>query len=146
MLCFIAIRFSRRVPAGEVTMQVKRAIVMATLQKTTNIEHTRVCVEPPHCCLFSNYSKSSTIRLRSLYITFYLCSKMRHVLMCPHRMCPHRRNPRWVPRRGTKRNQPWVPTMYVPVLLAMQWSVALKSAFYRGQRKHLWSMWTLNRG
>ena len=93
-----------------VTMQVKRAIGKATLHKLPIYnEYMRLCWVSTLfwmiCCLFSNCSKSSTIRLRSLYITFPCVVK--------------------------------VPRSHVPVLLAMQWSVAWRSAFYRG-REHLW--------
>ena len=92
-------------------MQVKRAIWKATFYKLPIYnEYMRLCWVSTLfwmiCCLFSNCSKSSTIWLRSLYITFSLlceCSTFSHV----------------------------------PVLLAMQWSVAWRSAFYRG-REHLW--------
>ena len=37
-----------------------------------------------------------------------------------------------------------VPLSHVPVLLAMQWSVAWRSAFYRG-REHLWIVFSFKR-
>ena len=62
----------------EVTMQVKRAIRKATLHKLPIYkEYMRLCQVSTLfcmiCCLFSKCSKSSSIRLRSLYITFSLC-------------------------------------------------------------------------
>ena len=91
----------------EVTMQVKRAIGKAILHKLSIYnEYMCLCwvsiLFCVICCLFSNCSRSSTTRLRSLFIT----------LRCER--------------------------SHVPVLLAMQWSVAAsRSAFYRG-REHLW--------
>ena len=111
MLCFIAFRFPRT-PVG-----IKRAIGKATLHKLPIYNEymrlgwvsTLFCMI---CCLFSNCSKSSTIWLRSLYITFSLLCEI-------------------------------VPRSHVPVLLAMQWSVAWRSAFYRG-REHLWIVFSFN--
>ena len=64
----------------EVTMQVKRAIGKATLHKLPIFnEYMCLCLVNPLfcmiCCLFSNCSKSSNKRLRSLYVTFSLCFK-----------------------------------------------------------------------
>ena len=38
-----------------------------------------------------------------------------------------------------------VPRSHVPALLAMQWSIAWRSAFYRG-REHLWIVFSFNIG
>ena len=71
MLCFFT-------NTCEVTMQVilKRAIRKATLLYNEYMclcwVSTLFCMI---CCKFSNCIKSSTTRLRSLYITFYLCCK-----------------------------------------------------------------------
>ena len=97
----------------EVTMQVKRANEKATLHKLPiNNEYMRLCWVSTLfwmiCCLFSNCSKSSTIRLYNVF--------------------PCVVN---------------VPRSHVPVLLAMQWSVAWRSAFYRG-REHLWIVFSFN--
>ena len=85
MLCFIAFRFSR---VTEVMLQIKRAIGKAILYKLPIYKEymclcwvsTLFCMM---CCLFSNCSKSSTTRLRSLYIAFYLCCK------CATFICGH---------------------------------------------------------
>ena len=77
MLCLIAFRFSR---VTEIMVQVKRAIGKAILHKLPIYNEymclcwvsTLFCMI---CCLFINCSKSSTTRLRSLYISFYLCCK-----------------------------------------------------------------------
>ena len=84
-----------------------KAIAKATLHKLAVYnEYMRLCwvstLVCMICCLFSNCSKSSTIRLYNVF--------------------PCVVN---------------VPRSHVPVLLAMQWSVAWRSAFYRG-REHLW--------
>ena len=92
----------------EVTMQAKRGIWKDTLHKLPIYynEYLRLCWVSTLFCmiyyLFSNCSKSSTIRLYNVF--------------------PCVVN---------------VPRSHVPVLLAMQWSVAWRSAFYRG-REHLW--------
>ena len=96
----------------EVAMQVKRAIGRATIHKLPIYnEYMRLCWVSALfcmiCCLFSNCSKNSNIRLRSLPC----------VVNVPH--------------------------SHVPVLLALQWSVAWISAFYRG-RKHLWIVFSFN--
>ena len=98
----------------EVRTQVKWAIGKATLHKLPIYNEymclcwvsTLFCMV---CCLFSNCSKSSTTRLRSLIY-----------------------------------NVVNVPCSQVPVFLAMQWSVASRSAFYRG-REHLWIVFSLKK-
>ena len=52
-----------------IKIKVKCAIGKAILHKRIHVL-VLICMI---CCLFSNCSKSSTTRLRSLYITFYLC-------------------------------------------------------------------------
>ena len=100
--------FSRRSRALALlnAAQVKRAIWEGY------ITHTCGCVESLHYFAWFVSSKSSTIWLRSLYITLSL-------------LCD-------------------VPRSHVPVLLAMQWSVAWRFAFYRG-RKHLWIVFSFNK-
>ena len=95
----------------EVTMQVKRAIGKATLHKLPIYnEYIRLCWVSTLFCM--------------ICCLFSNCSKSSTI---------------WPRSLYITFSRSFVnfPRSHVPVLLAMQWSVAWRSAFYRG-REHLW--------